>query len=255
MNIFQAIILSIVEGISEFLPISSTGHLIIAGKLLGIITTEFTKSFDIIIQLGSILAIVVLYFRYVLKNPKVIKPILIGFIPTGIVGLVLYKFIKNYLLDNPTIVVISLLLGGIALIVIEKLHKENKSEVKIEEMSVKNALLIGIGQSISIIPGVSRAAATIVSGMLVGLNRKTAVEFSFLLAVPTMAAATGLDLIKNLNTFTRADMLTLIVGFIGAWITAIIVVKAFIQFVKTNSLVSFGIYRIIAAIVFWILVR
>ncbi|MBU1327373.1 undecaprenyl-diphosphatase UppP [Patescibacteria group bacterium] len=255
MNFLHALVLSAIEGITEFLPVSSTGHLILASKILAIKTDEFSKSFDIIIQLGAILSIVMLYFQYVWKHPKVMKPVLIAFIPTGVIGLILYKFIKTYLLDNPTIVVVSLILGGIGLIVLEKFYTGKKTYFKLENISVQHAILIGLGQSLSIIPGISRAGATIASGMLLGLSRKDSIEFSFLLAVPTMTAATGLDLVKNIHSFTTTDLQLLLVGFIGAWITALVVVKTFLKYVRTKSLIPFGIYRIAAALAFWLLVK
>jgi len=255
MNCIQTLFLSAVEGITEFLPISSTGHLILASNFLKISQTEFQKSFEIIIQLGAILAIVFLYWRTLIRNIKVWQRILIAFIPTGILGLTLYKLIKHYLLGNTVIVLISLFIGGILLILLEKIHKEKDFHLSdIEKISYKNAFLIGLFQSISMIPGVSRAAATIFGGLFLGLKRKTAVEFSFLLAIPTMLAATVLDLYKSNLSFTSYEFSLLTVGFIGAFITALITVKYFLRFIQNHTFIGFGIYRIILSITFWLLI-
>ena len=183
MNLVHVFILSLVEGITEFLPISSTGHLILASKLLGIMESNFTKTFQISIQLGAIMAVVFLYFKKFTQSLDLYKKLLVAFIPTAIVGFFLYPFIKGYLLGSSQVVVWSLFLGGIAIILFEKYHKPIKPRV----LTTKHYFLIGVFQSFSVIPGVSRAAATIIGGLLTGLNRETATEFSFLLAVPTMA--------------------------------------------------------------------
>lgn len=255
MDILHAIILSIIEGVTEFLPISSTGHMILAADIFRIPQTEFLKSFEIIIQTGAILAVVTLYIKVLFTNRAVLKKLLAAFIPTGIVGFVLYKFIKGYLLDNTPVVLWSLFIGGVILIIWEKYYQNQKKHFqKIEDLSYKKAIIIGLFQSISVIPGVSRAASTIVGGMTVGLNRKSAVEFSFLLAVPTMIAATGLDLVKSSFNFSNAEWGMLAVGFAGAFVTALLTVKYFLRFVEHHTFVPFGIYRIVLAVVFWVLV-
>lgn len=252
MQIFHAIILSIVEGITEFLPISSTGHMILASTLLKIVSTDFVKSFEICIQLGAILAVVVLYWKKLWRDWTRVG---IAFIPTAIVGFVFYKYIKDVLLGNPWVVVWSLGIGGILLILLELFHKEKGDHKdEIAKMSYPQAFVIGICQSLSVIPGVSRAAATIVGALFTGMKREPAVEFSFLLAIPTMAAATGLDLLKSGKYFSGSQIELLIIGFIGAFITALLTVKWFIGFVKTHTFIPFGIYRILAALAFYILV-
>ena len=252
MDFLQALILSIVEGLSEFLPISSTGHLVLASELLGISQTEFVKSFEIIIQLGAILAIVALYAKTLLTNKTVWLRILAAFLPTAIVGFTLYRVIKNFLVGNTTITLAALFLGGIALIILELVHTEKDSHAgKIEDLTLKQSFLIGLIQSLSIIPGVSRSAATIIGGLFVGAKRKTAVEFSFLLAVPTMAAATGLDLLKSGFAFSQNEYSMILVGFAGSFIVAIFAVKFLLKFVQTNTFIPFGIYRIILALLFW----
>jgi undecaprenyl-diphosphatase len=252
MNLIQAIILSIVEGITEFLPVSSTGHMILASKLLGVVNSEFTKSFEVVVQLGAILAVVTLYFAMVKKNPGIIKPVIWAFLPTGIIGLVLYKVVKTYLLGNDMIVVIMLALVGLGLILLERYWKKSPplTNKTITTLSLKELLLIGSVQALSIIPGTSRAAVTIVGGMFMGLSRQDAVEFSFLLSVPTIAAASGLELVKNIHVFTSGNMLTILVSLVVSWITALITIKAFLGFVKKSTFTGFGVYRIIVAVLF-----
>lgn len=253
MDYLSAIILSIVEGITEFLPISSTGHLVLASNLLQIPQTDFVKSFEIIIQLGAIMAIVVLYFKTLTTNLKIWKNIVLAFIPTAILGLIFYDFIKTVLLGNIYITLMAIFLGGVILIFIDKLiPNSSKKTSNLEKITLRNALLIGLFQSVSMIPGVSRAAATIIGGLFLGLDKKSAVEFSFLLAIPTMLAATGLDLIKSNFNFTSSEWLILAVGFIGSFITALVVVKWFIQYIQNHSFFAFGIYRVILSIIFFL---
>lgn len=251
MNIFQAGILSIVEGITEFLPISSTGHLILTTQLLGITETDFVKSFEIYIQLGAIFAVIVLYAKKYLQNIRVWKNVLAAFLPTALIGFIFYKFVKTYLLGNEQVVVLSLLIGGVLLIGLEKMYQEKEHAIgKIEDLSIKQSFLIGLAQSVSIIPGVSRSAATILGALFLGAKRGVAVEFSFLLAVPTMLAASGYDLLKSNLAFSANEWTLIAVGFIGSFITALIVVRWFIKFVQTNTFIPFGIYRIILALLF-----
>lgn len=254
MDFLQVIILSIVEGVSEFLPISSTGHLILASSFLNIPQTEFVKSFEIFIQLGAILAVVVIYWKTLLENKKAWKPLLFAFLPTAIVGFILYKFIKGYLLGNDLVVVLALLIGGILLIILEKVHKEKDSHVEtLNNITIKQSILIGLAQSLAVIPGVSRSAATIIGAMFLGIKRKTAVDFAFLLAIPTMLAATALDLFKSNFQFSAYEFSILIVGFVGSFIVALIVVRWFLKFIQKNTFIPFGIYRIIIAILFWVI--
>jgi undecaprenyl-diphosphatase len=251
MNLFQTILLSIVEGVTEFLPISSTGHMILAGTMMKLAKTEFVKSFEIIIQFGAILAVLVLYWKKLFLNLQTFLRVAFAFIPTAVVGLILYKFIKSVLLGNPWIVVTSFAVGGIILILVELIHKEKEEHAgTIDSMNLSQAILIGCAQSLSIIPGVSRSAATIIGARLLGMKRKPAVEFSFLLAIPTMAAATGLDLLKSGKHFTGSQYELLGIGLFVSFITALVVVKWFIGFVQKNSFIPFGIYRIVIAIVF-----
>lgn len=255
MNLFHALILSIIEGITEFLPVSSTGHLILASSLLHIPQTEFVKSFEIIIQMGAICAVILLFSKSLLqaKSKKLLINLLLAFIPTAILGFTLYKYIKHYLIGSSFITVISLFLGGLILIGFEKFFKVEKQKT-VENLTPLQSIYIGLGQSVSMIPGVSRAAATIVGGMLCGLSRRQAVEFSFYLAVPTMFAATGLDLIKSQFSFTYYEYILLAVGFIGAFLTALIAIKFLLNFIQKNTFIPFGVYRIVLALLFWFFV-
>jgi len=255
MNFIDAIILGLVEGITEFLPVSSTGHLILASRLLSLPQSEFVKSFEIAIQVGGIMAVVVLYGRTLLIKKEVIKKVLTAFLPTAVIGLVFYKLVKTYFLGNDSVVLLSLFFGGICLILFEWWYKEKDSAAKsISEISYKQAFFIGLFQAIAIIPGVSRSAATIIGGLFLNLKRQTVVEFSFLLAIPTLAAAAGLDLIKTPASFSATEVSLFLVGFFVSFAVALAAISFLLQFVKNNSFVSFGIYRIFAAIIFWLFI-
>lgn len=258
MDLFHSLILGIVEGITEFLPISSTGHLILASNLLKIQQTEFVKTFEIAIQSGAILAVIVLYGRKLLENFDIVKKIIVAFIPTAVIGFLLYKVIKQYLIGNSEVVLISLLVGGVALIGAELLFRRRNPSGQLSNvkghMSYEQALVIGFFQSIAVIPGVSRSASTIVGGMLVGLDRKVATEFSFLLAVPTMLAATALDLKSSSFKFHSNEWLTLTVGFITSFTVALIAIKWLLKYVQSNNFILFGVYRIILAILYFLFV-
>jgi len=256
MNYFHSIILGAVEGITEFLPISSTGHLILTSHLLGLSQTEFIKTFEIAIQLGAIWAVVVLYWKSLFTNFKVIQRIAAAFVPTAILGLIFYKFIKSILFNSQQVVLWSLLVGGIILIVFELLYKEKEDAgAEIGDISFKKAFMIGVFQSLAMVPGVSRSAATIIGGLLLGLKRKTIVEFSFLLAVPTMLAAAVLDLSKNVASFSGDQFFFLAVGFVVSFIVATLSIKFFLYFIKNHNFIGFGIYRVLVALLFWFAVR
>lgn len=256
MTILQAIILGIVEGITEFLPISSTGHLILAQRLLGMTGSPMLESFDIAIQSGAILAVVVIYFHALLKRSGLWLPILVAFIPTTVIGFLLHGFAKTYLLGSGTAVAWSMLIGGIVIVLFEFLYRSEHGRVtSIETIPVKTAVGIGIVQSVAIIPGVSRSAATILGGMLLGVERRTIVEFSFLLAIPTMSAATGYDLLKSYSLFNAHDALTLGIGFVMSFLTAIVAIRWLLRFIQSHTFTGFGIYRILAAAAFWMWMR
>jgi undecaprenyl-diphosphatase len=253
MNFFQAVILSAVEGITEFLPISSTGHLILASKLLNIPHSGLLTTYEIVIQLGAVLAVTTLYSKKLLSSMDLIKKLIVAFVPAAIVGFTLYPVIKNVLLGSSQITLQALFWGGIALIVAEIILKNKKPVTEnVESVSYKQAFLIGAFQSVSVIPGVSRAAATIFGGLTTGLNRTTAAEFSFLLAIPTMFAASGLDIWKSRGEITEGWILTLFAGTVLSFIFALISVKFLISYIKKHDFKIFGVYRIILALIFWL---
>ncbi len=255
MSIFQVLIMGIVEGVTEFLPISSTGHLILTAKLLNLGQSEFMKSFEIFIQLGAILSVVVVYWKQLVSGSRIWKQLLAAFVPTALVGLLLYKIIKRCLLGNNSVVIWSLFIGGLFLIVFELLHRHKEEGGELEGISYRQALIIGLFQSLAVIPGVSRAAATIVGGLAIGLKRKTIVEFSFLLAIPTMLAATGLDLLKSAHAFNGEQFAYLGMGFLVSFLVAIAAIKFLLVFIKRHNFVSFGVYRVIIALIFWFIVK
>ena len=249
LDAFRATLLGIVEGITEFLPISSTAHLILTSHALGLAESEFLKSFEIIIQLGAILSVVVLYWRRFL-DVDVLKKVVVAVIPTGVIGLTVYKIIKGFLMGNLTVVLLSLLIGGAALIVFERFREEDDRDVDFSEITYRKAFLIGLFQAIAMIPGVSRSAATIVGGSLLGVSKRTIVEFSFILAVPTMLAATGLELVKSPALTGNFGVLG--IGFVVSFITAIAAIKSFLAYVKRRDFSLFGWYRIVLALVFYL---
>jgi undecaprenyl-diphosphatase len=193
-----------------------------------------------------------LYWKTLYKNFAIWKRILVAFVPTAIIGFLAYDTIKS-LLGQELVTVVALVVGGIILIVLELLYKEKEHHTqKIEDMSLRRSFLIGLFQSISMIPGVSRAGATILGGLFLGAKRKTAVEFSFLLAVPTMFAATGLDIMKTNFAFSPQEYILLAVGFVGSFIVAVLAVKTFLKFIQSHTFIPFGIYRIVAGLLYWI---
>ena len=246
MDLFHAILLAIVEGITEFLPISSTGHMIIVSSLSGIASDPFTKTFTISIQLGAILSVVVLYWKRFFQSFQFYIKLFIAFLPAAVVGFLLNDYI-DALLERVDVVAVMLILGGILFLFIDKLFAANEAS---ENLGINNAtaLKIGFFQVISILaPGISRSAATIIGGLSQKLTKKAAAEFSFFLAVPTMFAATGYKLLKfykSGNTFGGNEILLLVVGNIVAFVVALIAVKAFIGFLTKNGFKVFGYYRI-----------
>jgi undecaprenyl-diphosphatase len=250
MNIIQTIILAVVEGITEFLPVSSTGHMILASSIMKIHNDSFVKTFEIAIQLGAIGAIVMLYFKRFLQGINIYIKLGVAFIPTAIVGFLAYQTIKTHLF-NPLIVALALIVGGVILIIIDKSVINRKTEYSdLENISLKHSFFIGLAQCFSMIPGVSRAAATIIGGVFNGLNKKQATEFSFLLAVPTMCAATGYDLLKTEASLSFHETILLAIGFVVAFISAWVAVKLFLKIVENYGFKFFGVYRIIIGITF-----
>lgn len=249
MHPLQAIALGILEGITEFLPVSSTAHLLLAEKLLGIREAEFVKSFTIVIQLGAILAVALLYFRRLLRDWETNKRILAAFLPTGIIGFGLYTAVKNFFFEETGLILAMLLLGGIVLIVFERLRpkRERQGVTELGSLPYATAVLIGCCQALAVIPGVSRSAATIIGGELLGVSRKAIVEFSFLLAVPTMLAASGYDLLRSGSAFTPGDWDILALGFITSAVFAWLSVRWLLRFIESHSWTGFGWYRIALA--------
>lgn len=305
MSITQAVFLAFIEGLTEFLPVSSTAHLVLFSQLLGIKQSDFVKSFEIVIQLGAILAVVALYFKELVGDARLWRKIIVAFLPSMVVGFVLYDLIKDRLIGNGLVTALALMAGGFVFLLIDKrLSKErsgnkvlalldedykagttrdlnpqgkfnvyhelhNKrdynnpklfpetfrgSKDTIANISTKKLLAIGLFQSFAVVPGVSRAAASIFGGLLMGLSRKESTKFSFFLAIPTMLAAASLDLYKSSLSFSQHEFLVLGVGFVGAFVTALLTVKLFISFVQKYSFYPFGIYRILVGLVWLLLV-
>lgn len=251
MTYFDSIILGIVEGLTEFLPVSSTGHLILASSLLGIAQTDFVKSFEIAIQLGAIVAVVLVYWRSFL-DIEVLKRLIVAFVPTAVVGYVLYHFAKSYLLGNQGVVVAALFIGGVIILAIEYfVRNREKADGALTDITYTQSALIGLAQALAIIPGVSRSGATVMGGLLLGIPRTTILVFSFLLAVPTMLAATAYDVLKSPDALLGGNLGVLATGFIVAFVVALLVIKVALSFVRKYSFVPFALYRIALALLFW----
>ncbi|MGN5651139.1 undecaprenyl-diphosphate phosphatase [Bacillus sp. Brlt_9] len=257
-----ALIMGIIEGITEFLPVSSSGHLILAGHLMNF-TGEKAKTFEVVIQLGSILAIAVLFRKKLISliNVKSIKTnekqlniihIILGIIPAGLIGLLLHGFIKEYLF-SPKTVVVGLILGALLMIFAEK-KKKTITANNIDELTYKQALYIGLFQCLAVYPGFSRSGSTISGGLLVGASYTAAAEFSFIIALPMMIAASGLDLLKSYQYLTTDDIAIFAIGFITAFVVAMFAVSTFLKLLENVKLTPFAIYRILLAIVFAIII-
>lgn len=250
MNLFETIVLAVIEGLTEFLPVSSTGHMIIASSFMGIATDPFVKLFTIVIQLGAILSVVVLYFKRFFRTLDFYFKLLVAFIPAIVFGFLLSDRIDK-LMESPLTVAISLVVGGVILLFVDKWF--NKPAIHEEEqISYLTALKIGLFQCLAMIPGTSRSGASIVGGMSQKLSRKVAAEFSFFLAVPTMFAATAkklLDFYKEGHTISHDQVQLMIIGNVIAFIVALLAIKSFIGFLNKNGFKLFGWYRIIAGLV------
>lgn len=251
MNTFQAIILAIIEGITEFLPVSSTGHMIIASSFFGIEHDDFTKLFTIVIQLGAILSVVVLYFKRFFQTLDFYFKLLVAFIPAVVFGLLFSKKI-DALLESPLTVAISLLIGGIILLKVDDWFTDSEEIQTSNEISYLQAFKIGLFQCLAMVPGVSRSGASIVGGMSQKLSRITAAEFSFFLAVPTMLGATAkkcYDYYKDGFILSHDQINFLIIGNVIAFIVALLAIKSFIGYLTKHGFKMFGYYRIVAGIV------
>ncbi|HZG00251.1 MAG TPA: undecaprenyl-diphosphate phosphatase [Chitinophagales bacterium] len=245
MTYFQAIIIAIVEGLTEFLPVSSTGHMILTSAVMGIETDEFVKLFTVSIQLGAILAVVVLYFKRFFQSMSFYYKLFVAFIPSMIAGLLLKDYI-DMLLESPMTVGVALVVGGVVLLFVDKWFGNEKVE---KEITFQNAFTIGCFQVISMVPGVSRSAATTIGGMSQRLTRKQAAEFSFFLAVPTMFGATALGLKDDYHLITSENISLLLVGNVVAFIVAMIGIKTFIGLLTRYGFKWFGVYRIILGLI------
>jgi undecaprenyl-diphosphatase len=254
-NLIEAIILGVVEGLTEFLPVSSTGHLLLLGHFLGFESNG--KSFEVLVQLGAILAIMLVYFRRLLdiamrlgSDPlarRFVLGVLVAFLPAAVIGALAHGFIKTVLF-NPVLVCTSLIAGGLVLMVVDELELEVKHE-DATRFPLSMYLKIGLVQCLAMIPGVSRSGSTIVGAMLLGASKRAAAEFSFFLAMPTMAGAFAYDLLKNYKTLTFDDTMLIVVGFIAAFCSALLVVRLFLDYVSKRGFALFAWWRIIVGMV------
>ncbi|MEL0613626.1 undecaprenyl-diphosphate phosphatase [Marinomonas arenicola] len=248
MDIVQSLILGVVEGVTEFLPISSTGHLIVVSQWLGLEQTDTNKAYEVIIQLAAILAVVANYReRFTFKHTRLWLKVLVSFLPVAFVGLLFHSQIKS--IFSVPVVAVMFIVGGVVFLITEKVIKDKTPLVEdLDDITFKQSLLIGIAQVFALIPGTSRAGSTIVGALFVGLSRKASAEFSFLLALPVMVAASGLDLVSNYQVFSGENLMVLLVGFVTAFISAFLVMKLFMVFLQKFTFVAFGWYRIVFGI-------
>jgi len=255
LTLLQAIVIAIVEGITEYLPISSTGHMIITSSLMGIHTDEFTKLYEVAIQLGAILAAVVYYWQkfFDFKNWRFYLKLIVAVIPALLLGK-LFSDKIDILLESTLTVAVTLLLGGIVLIFIDRFFQENSID---DEAGITNrkAITIGLWQCLAMVPGVSRSGASIIGGMQQKLSRRLAAEFSFFLAVPTMCAATGYKILKGYEAFDRDSVMLLLVGNAVAFVVALVAIKFFISFLQKHGFKAFGWYRIVLGIILLVLLQ
>ncbi len=276
MTNIEAIILGVVEGLTEFLPVSSTGHLILTGQLLGLPSTDFLKTFEIAIQLGAMAAVLVVYWRRFLLDRATLLKVMAAFVPTAILGFIAYKGVKA-LLGDGDVVAWSLLIGGVVILLFENLYRAQNggsgvfcrlakwikcrtgwglsgTGVGIEGMSYRQAVGVGACQALAMVPGVSRSGATVIGGLALGLSRVAIVEFSFLLAVPTILAATGYDFLKSPVNFSVSDIWALAIGLAVSFVVALAVIRWFIAFIQCRDFKVFGYYRIAAAFLYWLII-
>jgi len=262
--VLKAIIIAIVEGVTEFIPISSTGHMIIVGNIINF-KGAFANSFEVVIQLGAILAIIVLYWNKIWGSvveffkgkPSGIKfwtNIIVAFIPAAVLGFLLSDKIGEYLF-NPRSVAVALVVGGILMIIIEKKFRSKDKTKNVEQITIVQAVKIGLFQCFAMWPGMSRSASTIMGGWISGVSTVAATEFSFFLAIPTMVGATALTLFKTGMNFSSGEIITLVIGFVTAFLVALIVVEKFVSYLKNKPMKVFAIYRIIVGITLLFLIK
>ena len=254
MTVLDSIILGVVEGFTEFLPISSTGHMIVVSEFLGIEQTNINKAFEVIIQFAAILAVVLTYpSKFTFKHINLWTKITLAFLPIAAIGFLFSKQVKS--MFSIEIVACMFIIGGIIFLIVEKFYKETETHtLDVEDVTYKQAMWIGFAQIFALIPGTSRAGASVIGAMLVGLNRKTSAEFSFLLAFPVMCATTAYDLLKHHEEiFMSANLLNLAVGFVVSFIIGFLTIKIFLKFLEKFTFVAFGIYRIVFGILLLII--
>jgi undecaprenyl-diphosphatase len=249
MTTVQAVILGIVEGFTEFLPISSTGHMILVSHFLHVIDSATLVTFEIVVQLGAILAVVATYYKKLFKR-EMLQKLIVAFIPTGIVGVVVFPYIK-YLLGSPFLVAFMLVLGGIIILLVEKQYTRLQAlhTNEITTISYKHALLLGLFQTLAIIPGVSRSGAMVIGGLLQNISRKVLIEFTFLLAVPTMIVATLYTIIKKYKDLSIESISPIVIGTVISFFVALFVIRFALAYIRKHSFVIFGWYRIIIGII------
>ena len=246
MTILDSIILGTVEGFTEFLPVSSTGHMIVASQFLGIGQTDVTKAYEVIIQFAAILAVVFNYKdKFSMQHIDLWKKLFVAFLPIGAIGFLFSHQIKD--LFSLHVVAIMFIIGGVVFLIVEKFFIKDDAHMlqNVEDVTMKQSIIVGLAQVFALIPGTSRAGSTIIGALLVGLSRKASAEFSFLLALPVMTAVTAFDLVKHYKEFSDANLMVLGVGFVVAFIVAYITVKLFLKFLNNFTFVGFGVYRIL----------
>ena len=250
MTTFQSIILGVVEGLTEFLPISSTGHMILTSHFLHVVDSATLVTFEIVVQLGAILAVVASYYKKLL-NIEMIKKLIVAFIPTGIAGVTVFQYIKH-LLGSPKLVAVMLVVGGIIILLVERRYKKQKHTDEIQnavDISYKQAFILGCFQALAIIPGTSRSGAVIVGGLLQKMSRKMLVEFSFLLAVPTMFVATAYTILRKHNDLSLESVSPIVIGTIASFIVSFAVIRFALAYIRKHSFEVFGWYRIVVGII------
>lgn len=246
MTYIHAIVLGIIEGLTEFLPISSTAHLSVVSTLLGLPNSSFVKSFEIAIQLGAFVAIAVFFIPRFFKRKIPFLKIMVAFIPTAILGFLLYKIIKTLLIGNLVVTACALIIGGVIILFTEKYYRTHKEEIENQKksLSLKDSFFLGVCQSLAVIPGVSRSGAMIVGGMLRKYDRAQIAEFTFLVGAPTIFTASAYDLLKTGASFSHYEWNLLFVGFVVSGMVAFFVTKWFLNYIAKNSFTVFGLYRI-----------
>jgi len=257
MTIFHSLVLGVVEGITEFLPISSTFHLIYSSRLLGLVQTDFTKLFEVFIQSGAIFSVAILYFKELKDDFGLVKKTVLAFLPTAAVGLVLYKTIKNIFFEADWLMLTVFVMVGLCFIAVETLVKTDKIKLKkpLKTFTFREALLVGLIQSLAVVPGVSRAGSVILAMMFLGYRRSEAAKFSFILSVPTILAASLFDLYKMRNLITNSgnNGVLLLVGLFSAFVSAYLAVRWLIGYLQKHDLQLFGWYRILLGVILMIL--